>query len=145
MRRYRIAGLVVAAVAVLAVAFVALRPGDDEGATTPRPSDAPVATSPAPSPETTTETTEPAPEPEPAAPLLEPDGTQEIRVGRGETVRFRVRSPQDDEIHVHGYDLTKEVPGGETVTMRFPADIEGIFEIELEQSGMALGQLRVDP
>ncbi|HEV2752773.1 MAG TPA: hypothetical protein VGV36_02920 [Solirubrobacteraceae bacterium] len=143
MSRYRIPGLVLAAVAVLAVAFVALRPGDDEGTTSPAPSDVPVATSPAPSPETTTQTTEPAPEPEP--PLLEPDATQDLRVDKGETVRFRVRSPQDDEIHVHGYDLTKEVPGGETVTMRFPADIEGIFEIELEQSGTALGELRVDP
>jgi hypothetical protein len=29
--------------------------------------------------------------------------------------------------------------------MRFLADIEGIFEIELEESGMPLGELRVDP
>jgi len=137
MRRYATAGLGLAAVAVLAVAFVALRPGDDEAATVPTTSDAPVATSPAP----TTETTEPAPEP----PLLEPGATGDIRVDQGETVRLRVRSPRDDEVHVHGYDLTREAPAGETVTMSFPADIEGIFEIELHQSGAALGELRVDP
>ena len=143
MSRYRTAGLLLAGGAVLAVAFVALRPGDEERASAPAPSDTPVATSPPPNPDTTAETTDP--DPEPAAPVLEPGATRDLRVDKGETVRFRVRSPQDDEIHVHGYDLTKGVPAGETVAMSFPADIEGIFEIELERSGVALGELRVDP
>ena len=143
MSRFRTAGLLLAGVAVLAVAFVALRPGDQERASAPAPSDAPVTTRAEPSPDSTSGTTDP--EPEPAAPLLEPDATRDLRVDKGETVRFRVRSPQDDEIHVHGYDLTRGVPAGETVAMSFPADIEGIFEIELERSGVALGELRVDP
>lgn len=146
MLRYRSAALAVAAIAVLAVAFVALRPGEEEEAPTPGPTASPA-------PPTTAETqpdpaavsADPEPEPQPPAPLLEPDSTQDIQVDQGETVRFRVRSPQDDEIHVHGYDRTKQVGAGETVSMSFPADIEGIFEIELEESGMPLGELRVDP
>ena len=34
-------------------------------------------------------------------------------------MRFRVRSAQSDEIHVHGYDLSKDAPAGETVSMSF--------------------------
>ena len=37
-----------------------------------------------------------------------------------------------DEIHVHGYDLKKDVPAGGSVRFSFPASIEGVFEIELE-------------
>lgn len=60
-------------------------------------------------------------------------------------MRFRVRSPRDDEVHVHGYDITTEAPAGETVTVRFRANLEGVFEVELEQSGTALGSLEVRP
>jgi hypothetical protein len=63
----------------------------------------------------------------------------------GETIRFQVESDQAQEVHVHGYDLMKDVTPGETVTFSFPASITGIFEIELENAGEQIAQLRVDP
>jgi hypothetical protein len=46
---------------------------------------------------------------------------------------------------VHGYDLMKDVEPGKEITFSFPAEITGIFEIELENAGQQIAQLRVDP
>lgn len=72
-------------------------------------------------------------------------GLARLRFDKGETVRFAVASDTADEVHVHGYDVTKAVEAGGTVRFSFPADIEGIFEVELENAGAQLAQLRVDP
>ena len=64
---------------------------------------------------------------------------------QGETVRFAARSPSDDEIHVHGYDRSKDAPAGRTVRMSFKATITGIFEIEFEHAGRPIGELKVEP
>ena len=49
-------------------------------------------------------------------------------------MRFRARSATDDHVHVHGYDIMKDAPAGETITMSFKATITGIFEIEFEDA-----------
>jgi plastocyanin len=72
-------------------------------------------------------------------------GVAEIAVNAGDEVRFRVRSAIAAEIHVHGYDLTKDVPAGGTVSFSFPAEIEGVFEAELEGSAEQILELRVEP
>jgi FtsP/CotA-like multicopper oxidase with cupredoxin domain len=92
-----------------------------------------------------TETPTPTPTPRPQPPLLTADEVKTIRFTEGETVRFRVRSDTADHIHVHGYDLMKDVEAGRTATMSFKATITGIFEIELEDSHTPIGELRVDP
>ena len=91
------------------------------------------------------ETPEPTATPKPEPPLLTQGEVTRLRFKQGDTVRFRVRVDVADEVHVHGYDLMKDVEPGETVTFSFPADITGIFEIELESRGEQIGQLRVDP
>ena len=68
-----------------------------------------------------------------------------LRYTEGETVRFRVVSDKAEEVHVHGYDLKKDLQPGETATMSFKASITGIFEIEFEQSAEQIAELRVDP
>ena len=60
-------------------------------------------------------------------------------------MRFRVTADEDEEIHVHGYDIEEEVPAGETINVSFPATITGIFEIEFHHSEEQIGSLRVDP
>ena len=60
-------------------------------------------------------------------------------------MRFRVRAEEDEEVHVHGYDITKRAPAGRTVSVRFPAKLEGVFEIELEHSKTQIARLRVEP
>lgn len=72
-------------------------------------------------------------------------GIAEITVSKGDEVRFRVESAIAEEIHVHGYDLMKDVPAGGTVSFDFPAEIEGIFEAELEGSAEQILELRVEP
>jgi hypothetical protein len=72
-------------------------------------------------------------------------GIQKISVKKGDQVRFRVVSDVADEIHLHGYDLKKDVPAGGSVTFSFPADIEGVFEVELEGRGEQIAQLSVSP
>jgi hypothetical protein len=72
-------------------------------------------------------------------------GARELEYDAGEQVRFRVRSDVADEIHVHGFDLSKDVAAGGTVDFSFPADIEGIFEVELEERGELIAELTVNP
>jgi hypothetical protein len=91
------------------------------------------------------ETGGPTATPTPQPPLLSADNEKALTVTQGETVRFRVRSTTDEEVHVHGYDLKKDVRPGQTITFAFKADIPGIFEIEFEKSGTTLAQLKVVP
>jgi heme/copper-type cytochrome/quinol oxidase subunit 2 len=84
------------------------------------------------------------PEPTPT-PLLTTAKIAELEYTQGDTVRFRVRSSEPDHVHVHGYDLLKDVVPGKITRMSFKADITGIFEIELEDSGKEIARLRVEP
>jgi len=59
-------------------------------------------------------------------------GIQRATVNKGQTVAIVVHSDVADEVHVHGYDLHKDVPAGGTVRITFPATIVGEFEAELE-------------
>ena len=60
-------------------------------------------------------------------------------------MRLRVRSDVADEIHIHGYDLKKDVAARGSVQFRFTARIEGRFEIELEDAGTQIASLEVNP
>jgi FtsP/CotA-like multicopper oxidase with cupredoxin domain len=132
------------ALAVLVAAFLLLRPSDDKPSpTAAQPTPSPTASPPS-ADATATETPTPTPTVDPG-PLLTAAKVTKIRVTKGDTVRFRVRSSGAEEVHVHGYDLKQDLPAGKTVTMSFKATIDGIFEIELEHSGTQIAQLRVDP
>jgi heme/copper-type cytochrome/quinol oxidase subunit 2 len=72
-------------------------------------------------------------------------GIQEISVSKGDEVRFTVDSDVADEIHVHGYDFMKDVKAGGKVTFKFKAKIDGVFEIELENRGVQIAELEVQP
>jgi len=74
------------------------------------------------------------------------DGIQDLEFDAGEQIRFKVSGDEAEEIHVHGYDLSEEIPqGGGTVEFDFPAEIEGIFEIELEEQAVQIAELQVNP
>lgn len=72
-------------------------------------------------------------------------GVQQLEYSAGEQVRFRVSSDEAEEIHVHGYDLMKDVPAGGTIEFDFPAELEGIYEAELEEQGVQIAELRINP
>jgi hypothetical protein len=59
-------------------------------------------------------------------------GIADLTYNKGEQVRFKVDSDVSDEVHMHGYDIMKDVQAGGSVSFDFPASIEGVFEAELE-------------
>ena len=72
-------------------------------------------------------------------------GVQDLTFNAGEQIRFEVRSDAPDEVHIHGYDISEEIPAGGAATLSFPADIEGLFEVELHESDEQIAELRVNP
>jgi heme/copper-type cytochrome/quinol oxidase subunit 2 len=161
--RLLLIGIGVAAVVVL---FLVLRPGgdDDETAapattaaetTATGSSEAETVTEADTTDETTPEATPTAPPP-PAAPTVATiqitirggtpvGGLRRASVRQGRQVRFVVRSDVADEVHVHGYDLMRDVAPGQPAQISFRATIPGRFEVELEDRGLAIAQLEVRP
>ncbi|NUR84409.1 MAG: hypothetical protein HOY71_10025 [Nonomuraea sp.] len=64
-------------------------------------------------------------------------------VARGQQVTITVTSDVADELHVHGYDLERELKPGEPATITFTADITGVFEVETHRSELVLTQVAV--
>jgi hypothetical protein len=124
--------LVVAAVAVAAIAFVIASPGgddEDDGNQTAQTTTETEA-------ETQTQTETTPPEPGPSVTRIQirggqvVGGPQSIEVEQGEPVRIVVAADAPDEIHLHGYDLTREAAPGAAARFNFSADLEGVFELE---------------
>jgi FtsP/CotA-like multicopper oxidase with cupredoxin domain len=148
-------GLVLGTVVAIVVAFVLLSPGGDGSKPA---STAPTGTAAL----TTTIEPRPATGGTPATADLEPaqpafttirvengkpaGGVRTITVNKGDRVRIEVRSPDtSDEIHLHGYDLKRDLKAGGRVRFSFDGGVEGIFEIELESAGTQIGKLVVEP
>lgn len=66
-------------------------------------------------------------------------------VQQGDRVVLVVTSDVADEVHLHGYDLTRDVTAGGTVRIRFRATVPGRFEVELEDRGAQIADLTVEP
>lgn len=64
-------------------------------------------------------------------------------VERGERVVLVVRSDVADEVHLHGYDVSRAVVAGGTVRLPFTATLSGRFEVELEERGVVLAEVTV--
>ena len=147
------AALIVGAIAVLVVAYVLIQGGSDDdkdSAATPA-AQSTQSTQSAPSTISTPSTsTEEAPA-EPAVPTVRvvdakpQGGVKKLDFDKGDQIRFKVVSDTADEIHVHGYDLMKDVEKGGSVTFNFKATIEGRFEVELENAGTQIANLEVTP
>jgi hypothetical protein len=141
---------IAAVIAVVAVVVIlAASGGDDEdggtqasAAQTATPT--PTADQPEASPQET-ETPTPTPTPKPEPPLLKGGKVTRLEYKEGDTVKFRVVSPVAEEVHVHGYDIAKDLEPDKEITVTFKATIEGIFEIEYEHAGEQIGELRVEP
>ena len=149
------AAFVVGPVAAAAViAFLVLRSGGDgtdpvQSPTTPVATTATETMAATDASTDVATTAESAPEPAPVSIRVENGepvgGPAEIEVRKNDVVRFVVASDVDDEVHVHGYDLSKSVGPGREASFRFDAEIEGIFEIELEGRAVEIATLVVRP
>lgn len=141
MSREAKAGLLVAAAAVAALAFVLLRPSDEKP-----PSTAATETTAA---STATETTTAKPEPQVATIRVkggEPvGGVRKLTFTEGERIRFRVSADEPELVHLHGYDVEQPVGPGRPTSFDVPATITGRFEAELENSAVQVAEVTVEP
>ncbi|MDQ3974643.1 MAG: hypothetical protein M3276_10010 [Actinomycetota bacterium] len=69
--------------------------------------------------------------------------SQRVDVALDTTVRLEVVADVADDVHVHGYERHAPVRPGQPAVVSFSADIPGVFEVELEQAGLRLVELRV--
>lgn len=134
----------VALVGALAGIALASCGGDDGGETTdatqPETTQTPTTT-----PTTTTEVGQP-----PVVRIRVVGGTPKggivrTSVKKGDPVVLVITSDVADEVHLHGYDISREVAAGGTVRLRFRAKLPGRFELELEDRGIPIADLTVEP
>jgi hypothetical protein len=142
-RAQRLSFLAVAVVIAVVAVIVLTSGGDDEPDTTsatatPTATAAPGETG-TPTPEAT------RPPHRPAPPTLTRGKVTDLRFKENDIVRFRVRSDVADEVHVHGYDLMKDVAKGGSASFGFKGSIDGRFVVELEDHGEQIAELDVQP
>lgn len=137
-----------AAAAAAVILFVLLRPSDNgEEATTVGRTMATTAT---------TATTTPATTTRPKVSRIQiitinvengrpVGGVAKAKVKQGKKVALVVHSDVADEVHLHGYDLSRDVEAGGTATIAFNAKIAGRFEAELEDRQEQILSLTVEP
>ena len=140
--------------AIIVVAIVALviagGGGDDSGDNTSTTTAATTTQSSQTNTTTSTTETQAAPAGPPTYTITVKDakpvgGVEQIKVNKGDQVKLVVESDTADEIHIHGYDLKKDVTAGGTVRFNFKATIDGGFEIELEDHKEQIAELAVQP
>jgi hypothetical protein len=121
MGRNQRIGLLAAAVVIVVIAVIAIGGGSDDKKTASGPQTITVVNG-------------------------KPDGgVKTITYKKGDTVDLTVRSDTADEIHIHGYDVHKDVEKGGSVHFSFPAKIDGKFVVELENAGEQIASLQVEP
>lgn len=153
-----VSAVAILVIVVLAVAFA--RDTPDDAATPPPATPAPTTRAPGP---TTPESAPTTPDQQAqddagngaqsggatpdaqSLPLLTPATVSRLTYREGDTVRFRVLADIDDELHVHGYDEVFPLTAARETTISFTASIAGIFEIELHEAGVTIGELTVEP
>lgn len=99
---------------------------------------------------TTTETTPPPPPGPTEIRIIVVDGAPKGGIVREEVekndrVVLIVRSDVSDHIHLHGYDIMRDVAPGEPARLPFKATIPGRFEVELEDRGVQIADITVTP
>jgi ABC-type glycerol-3-phosphate transport system substrate-binding protein len=66
-------------------------------------------------------------------------------VKKNDRVVLIVRSDVTDHIHLHGYDIMRDVAPGKPAPLPFKATIPGVFEVELEDRGVQIADITVNP
>ena len=75
-------------------------------------------------------------------------GVKKLTYNKGDQVQLELRLNQpEEEIHVHGYEIEKPAEHS-PVRFAFPANIDGVFEIEvhrLDKTEGPIAELHVNP
>lgn len=69
----------------------------------------------------------------------------EISAIEGDRVTLSIESDERVEVHLHGYDVEREVGPGRTTELSLKANLTGRFEIEDHATQRELGVLKVRP
>jgi len=72
-------------------------------------------------------------------------GIQRPTVDKGDRVVLVVRTDSGEAVHLHGYNIEKEVVPGKAVRLPFTANIAGRFEVELHPTDSLLAVIEVKP
>lgn len=72
-------------------------------------------------------------------------GPELLVLRQGERVRLQVTSDEADELHLHGYEITRQLMAGRTESVTFTADRSGRFDLELHRRHRTLAVLEVTP
>ena len=139
--------IVAGAVVVAAGLFLVLRPDDEGGSaggsttTTTTETTTPTATVPPPPP---------APPPPARVRIVVRDGqpvggVRGVTVSKGRRVVLIVTSDVSDHVHLHGYDVMRDVAPGRPARIAFRATIVGTVEAELEDRHVPLARIVTQP
>jgi hypothetical protein len=72
-------------------------------------------------------------------------GVRRVTVGKGRRVILIVTSDVADHVHLHGYDVMRDVAPGSPARLAFTATIVGTVEVELEDRGVPLARITTQP
>ena len=79
-------------------------------------------------------------------------GAQDISATQGDHLTMTLETDVPAELHIHGYELSKDIDAGKAGSISFSADATGEFEVEAhhlvhgeEGPGAELATLRVNP
>lgn len=129
------------AIAVAAGLYLVLRPDDTDEPTASPPTTTQATTT------TTARTPAPPPPPPPARveltirgglPL---GGPRRVTVARGRRVILLVTSDVADHVHLHGYDVMRDVAPGQPARIAFRATLPGTVEAELEDRRVLIARI----
>ena len=68
-----------------------------------------------------------------------------MTVAKGRRVNLVVSSDVADHVHLHGYDVMRDVAPGRPARIAFRATIVGTVEAELEDSGVQIASITTKP
>jgi hypothetical protein len=72
-------------------------------------------------------------------------GIQRPTIDQGDKVVLVVRTDSGEAVHLHGYNIEKEIVPGKPLRLPFTANIAGRFELELHPTDTLLAVLEVKP
>jgi hypothetical protein len=72
-------------------------------------------------------------------------GRGRVEAKKGDRVRIEISVDAPQEFHLHGYELSQAATPDRPAVFRFPAELEGIFELESHLSEAVIVNLVVEP
>lgn len=72
-------------------------------------------------------------------------GPETISVNEGDQVEINITADEDNELHLHGYDLKVDLKKDKLAKLTFKTNLTGRFIYELEKTSTDIGSLEVQP